>query len=115
MKAGFSPRTSLRTKLAVAALAVAAMAGLGAPVQADEKYPGGVIALITHSSPGGGSDVFLREMIPYLTPYIGGTVIVQNIQGGSGAKAVATTAAAPADGLMFYATTPTYIDRKSVV
>jgi len=109
MRAGFSLPMSMRSGLAGAALAAAVVGALGTSAQAQDKYPSGVIALITHSSPGGGSDVFLREMLPYLTPYVGGTLIVQNVQGGSGAKAVATTAAAPPDGLMFYATTPTYI------
>jgi tripartite-type tricarboxylate transporter receptor subunit TctC len=68
-----------------------------------------VVRLVTHSSPGGGSDVFLREMIPHLTRIMGGTFIVENIQGGSGAKAMATVASAGADGTLFYATTPTFI------
>ena len=57
-----------------------------------------VIALVTHSSPGGGSDVFLREMVPHLTRIMGGTFIVENVQGGSGAKAMATLARAKPDG-----------------
>jgi len=68
-----------------------------------------VVALVTHSSPGGGSDVFLREMIPHLTRVMGGTFIVQNIQGGSGAKAMAQVASARPDGTLVYATTPTFI------
>jgi len=68
-----------------------------------------VVTLVTHSSPGGGSDVFLREMIPHLTRVMGGTFIVQNIQGGSGAKAMATVAAGRPDGTLVYATTPTFI------
>lgn len=69
----------------------------------------GVVTLVTHSSPGGGSDVFLREMIPHLSRIMGVTFIVQNIQGGSGAKAMATVAKAKPDGRLFYATTPTFI------
>ena len=68
-----------------------------------------VVTLITHSSPGGGSDVFLREMIPHLSRVMGGTFIVDNIQGGSGAKAMATVAQADPAGLVLYATTPTFI------
>jgi tripartite-type tricarboxylate transporter receptor subunit TctC len=68
-----------------------------------------VVTLVTHSSPGGGSDVFLREMIPHLTRVMGGTFIVQNIQGGSGAKAMAAVANARPDGTLVYATTPTFI------
>ncbi|MCK0206640.1 tripartite tricarboxylate transporter substrate binding protein [Starkeya koreensis] len=72
-------------------------------------YPQKVVTLVTHSSPGGGSDVFLRELSKYLGKYIAATFVVENVQGGSGAKAVARVAAAPADGSVFYATTPTYI------
>ncbi len=68
-----------------------------------------VVTLVTHSSPGGGSDVFLREMIPHLTRVMEGTFIVQNIQGGSGAKAMAAVASARSDGTLVYATTPTFI------
>lgn len=72
-------------------------------------YPHKVVTLVTHSSPGGGSDVFLREMSKYLSKYIGATFIIENVQGGSGAKAIARVASAPANGSVFYATTPTYI------
>ena len=72
-------------------------------------YPQKVVTLVTHSSPGGGSDVFLRELSKYLGKYVDATFIVENVQGGSGAKAVARTASAPPDGSVFYATTPTYV------
>lgn len=87
----------------LAALAGAAACGTGGPESRR------VVTLVTHSSPGGGSDVFLREMIPHLTRVMGGTFIVQNIQGGSGAKAMASVAGAPPDGTLVYATTPTFI------
>ena len=68
-----------------------------------------VVRLVTHSSPGGGSDVFLREMAPHLSKIMGATFVVENLQGGSGAKAMAAIAGAKPDGGMFYATTPTFI------
>ena len=71
--------------------------------------PGRTVTLITHSSPGGGSDVFLREMVPHLSRIMGGTFVVQNLQGGSGARAIAALAGATPDGRTLYATTPTYI------
>ena len=67
------------------------------------------MTLVTHSSPGGGSDVFLREMVPHLSRIMGVTFVVDNLQGGSGARAMATLARAKPDGGMFYATTPTFI------
>ena len=90
------------------AVAAAVMAGGLTAAQAQE-YPVDTVTLVTHSSPGGGSDVFLRELSRYLSPYLGANVIVENVSGGSGAKAMAQLAQAPADGSMFYATTPTFI------
>lgn len=72
-------------------------------------YPHKVVTLITHSSPGGGSDVFLREMSKHLGRYIDATFVVENVQGGSGARAISRLATAKPDGSVFYATTPTYI------
>ena len=68
-----------------------------------------VVTLVTHSSPGGGSDVFLRSMAPHLSRIMNTTMIVENVEGGSGAKAMATLARAKPDGAEFYATTPTFI------
>src|ERR1051325_11048856 len=68
-----------------------------------------VVALVTHSSPGGGSDVFLRTMAPHLSRILHKTIVVENMQGGSGARAMAALAVAKPDGGMFYATTPTFI------
>ena len=89
--------------------AIAASACVAACGAAGTESSRRVVTLVTHSSPGGGSDVFLREMIPHLTRIMGGTFIVQNVQGGSGAKAMAAVASAPPDGSLFYATTPTFI------
>jgi putative tricarboxylic transport membrane protein len=72
-------------------------------------YPHRVVTLITHSSPGGGSDVFLREMTKHLGKYINATFVVENVQGGSGARAMSKLATSKPDGSVFYATTPTYI------
>ena len=92
------------------AAALAALALLAAPqADAQQKYPISTVALITHSSPGGGSDVFLREMIKHLQPAMGVNFAVENVSGGSCAKAMAKLAQSPADGSIFYATTPTYI------
>lgn len=91
--------------LAIGAAATLAFAG---PVQA-QSYPVDTVTLITHSSPGGGSDVFLRELSRFLGPILGATVVVENVTGGSGATAMANLAQSPADGSRLYATTPTFI------
>ena len=73
------------------------------------SYPQRSVTLVTHSSPGGGSDVFLRALAKHLGPKMGVHLVVENVSGGSGARAVSRVAQAPADGSVLYATTPTYI------
>jgi tripartite-type tricarboxylate transporter receptor subunit TctC len=90
--------------------ASAAAAGLTRPAfAAPAKYPHRNVSMITHSSPGGGSDVFLREMSKFLGRYIDATFVVENVSGGSGARAISRLATSKPDGSVFYATTPTYI------
>ena len=76
---------------------------------AQTRYPHDVVTLVTHSSPGGGSDVFLRDLAGYLGDAMNTSFVVMNVRGGSGARAMARLANSPADGSIFYATTPTYI------
>ncbi len=96
----------MRKMIALAALAVLLAAN---PLAAQTKYPISPVTLVTHSSPGGGSDVFLRELIRHLTPAMGVNFSIDNVRGGSGAAAVAKVAKSPPNGGMLYATTPTYI------
>ena len=72
-------------------------------------YPVSRVTLVTHSSPGGGTDVFLRDLSKHLNGIIKTNFAVENIRGGSGATAVAHVAKGAADGSIFYGTTPTYI------
>ncbi len=67
------------------------------------------VTLVTHSSPGGGTDLFLRELSQHLGPLMKTSFAVENVRGGSGATAVAQVAAGKPDGSIFYGTTPTYI------
>jgi putative tricarboxylic transport membrane protein len=91
-----------------AAFALAALSA-GSALAQPAAYPHKVVTLVTHSSPGGGSDVFLREMVKHLGKYINATFIVENVSGGSGARAMSKLATSKPDGSVFYATTPTYI------
>ena len=88
------------------AVVIAALA-TGVSCDATNRTP--VVTLVTHSSPGGGSDVFLRSMAPHLSRILHETLIVENVEGGSGARAMAQLARAKPDGSEFYATTPTFI------
>ena len=97
------------SKLAIIASAVAGLAVASANAQ-DINYPVDTVTLVTHSSPGGGTDVYLREMIQFLAPVLGAELAVENVRGGSGAKAIAKVANSPADGSVFYGSTPSYIN-----
>jgi len=72
-------------------------------------YPHRIVTIVTHSSPGGGSDVFVRELVRHLRDHIDATFVVENVAGGSGARAVARVAMAEPDGSVLYVTTPTYV------
>lgn len=98
-------RSLVRCLLAVGLL----LTGLVSGAAAQTAYPVSTVTLVTHSSPGGGSDVFLRQMAKALGPAMGVTFVVENVRGGSSARAVAKVAQSPPDGSVFYATTPTYI------
>ena len=97
-----------RELLFTAGLTLASGFPLTASAQAID-YPVGRVTLATHSSPGGGTDVFLRDLTKHLSGILKTNFAVENIRGGSGATAVAAVAKAPPDGSMFYGTTPTYI------
>ena len=99
-------KSKLRKILLCAGFAAAA---LSMPALA-QQYPHKNVKLVTHSSPGGGTDVFLRELIKHLAPIMGVTFAVENVRGGGGAKAMAHLANSPADGSIFYGTTPSYIN-----
>lgn len=89
-----------------ALLAVAA----AAPAVAQDKYTADPVTLVTLSSPGGGTDVFLREVIRHLGPIMGKTFIVVNTTGGGGAKAMAQVGQSAKDGSMLLGTTGTLIN-----
>jgi putative tricarboxylic transport membrane protein len=98
-----------RALLAAPSLLMATGRASAQGAAASFRYPVNPVTLVTHSSPGGGSDVFLRELTKHLAPVMNTSFAVENIRGGSGAQAIARVARSRPDGGMFYATTPTYI------
>lgn len=82
----------------------------GVSVASAQEYPFDTVTLVTHSSAGGGTDVFLREMVGFLGKAMGTTFVVENVTGGSGANAMVKLGTSPADGSIFYGTTPTFIN-----
>lgn len=95
----------IRALLGAAALAT--MTAGATPALAE--YPVETVRLITHSSPGGGMDVFLREIGKHLGPIMGVNFVVENVTGSGGAAAMAEVANGAKDGSVFYGATPTHI------
>ena len=96
-------------RMLAAGVALAALGAISATAAGAQNYPVKTVTLITHSSPGAGGDIFLRDRARVLAPALGTNIVVETISGGSGATAVARVANAPADGSVFYGTTPTFI------
>ena len=80
-----------------------------ASTSAPAPYPVSRVTMVTHSSPGGGTDVFLRNLNKHLAGVLKTNLAVENVRGGSGATAVANVAKGAPNGSIFYGTTPTYI------
>ena len=98
----------MKAKNQLATLGVVFFAASAAQAQPAD-YPVSRVTLVTHSSPGGGTDVFLRDLSKQLATVMKTSFAVENIRGGSGATAVAAVAKGAPDGSIFYGTTPTYI------
>jgi putative tricarboxylic transport membrane protein len=92
-------------------LAAASLAVPGTKARAQDKidYPVDTVTLVTDSNPGGGTDVYFREMIKYLGPMMDVNFVVKNNSAGGGASALAEAATGPADGSVLYGVTPSYI------
>lgn len=110
LKFPFSVAAGIGGRCAAAgSLAFLAAAALAQDAPEPARYPHDVVTLITHSSPGGGSDVFLRELARQLEPLMGVNFVIEHVRGGGGARAMARVANAPADGSVFYAATPSFV------
>ena len=66
------------------------------------SYPHKTVTLITSSGPGGGGDVFLRNLAKYLGPRWGINFVVENVPGSGGANAMRRIVEGPNDGSVFY-------------
>lgn len=105
----------LNCRIALSAGATAVIVTLGAPSWAApaEGYPDvgtKVIKLVTHSGPGAGGDLFWREIAKHLAPKLGISMVVENVTGASGAKAIAFTSSQAPDGTILYAATPSTVN-----
>lgn len=99
----------MRTATAVTAAVLGAALAVTPLASAQDKYPSKAIVFVTHSSPGAGGDLFLRQLGKYLEPSLGVPIVVENVRGGASAKAVSYVATAKPDGYTIYGSTPTML------
>jgi len=91
-----SPRRR-RVVVSLAAGALAAFAGRGAPAQ--PGWPGKVVRMVVPFTPGTGMDILARTLSPHLQAAWGQGVVVDNRPGASGNLGAAAVAKAAPDGL----------------
>ena len=91
------------------AAAAPAAAPTTAPAASAVKWPTRNVTFVTHTSPGGGGDLFNRAMAKAAEKPWGVAVGVENRTGGSGANAFIATRDAKPDGYTLMGQTPTLI------
>jgi tripartite-type tricarboxylate transporter receptor subunit TctC len=98
--------------LKMAAVAPFVALALSGPASAQDKiaYPSKTSTMIMQSSPGSGGDLFLREVANTANRFIDAKFAVENVTGGSGAKAMALAGKSPGDGSMLMGVSPTYVN-----
>lgn len=90
--------------LVLAALLVATAGAVG-----QGTYPTKAITLVTHSSPGAGGDIFLRNLAKNLEGIVPVPIVIENRRGGASATAVSFVATSATDGYVMYGSTPTLL------
>ena len=104
--------TSFATRSAVPLALFGALLIAAAPVAAQEPasfYKGKTVRIVVGFTPGGGYDVYARQLARHYARYIPGnpTVVVQNMPGAASLKSVQYLAAgAPADGTLLVTFNP---------
>lgn len=75
-----------------------------------QEWPPAEVEVMTHSSPGGGGDRFIRNLVQTLEQNFDVDAVANNRVGGSGAVAATYLATqAPTDGTLIQAVTPTQL------
>lgn len=103
-------RRIIATATAICAVSIFAIPAARADKAAD-FYKGKTVTILVGFSPGGGSDVFARAFAPYFSKAIPGhpTVIVQNMPGAGGIKALnALYNTPPQNGTRVMLTSPSH-------
>lgn len=92
----------LRALAAPAAAAMAALMFATAPALAQDEaafFKGKTIRFIVTFGPGGGYDIYARQLAPHFSKRLVASVVVENQPGAGGLSALSTFAVAAADGL----------------
>ncbi|MCI7624620.1 MAG: tripartite tricarboxylate transporter substrate binding protein, partial [Clostridiales bacterium] len=70
-----------------------------APAESTGWAPDGPVTMIVSYKAGNGTDVTARVLAQYAEKYIGQTVVIENVDGGSGSLGWSQLAAADPDGM----------------
>jgi tripartite-type tricarboxylate transporter receptor subunit TctC len=93
---------------------IAAIAGLAAgvasaPLPAQDSFPSRAIDIVTHASPGGGTDTTARSLLRGARAALGQNMAVVPRTGGGGVVAMNYVNSRPRDGHTVLAITPTHL------
>ena len=102
-------RESLFSRVVLGGLALLALLAACTDGTEQASYPSKAIVFVSHSTPGGGGDMFLRELTKYLQATVPVPMVVENRSGGGSAMAVSYVATRRPDGYYLYGTTPTML------
>jgi tripartite-type tricarboxylate transporter receptor subunit TctC len=102
---GFRFRRALAGLGAVAVLGLTLQPAFAADSDARAFYRGKQVRFITFGGPGGGYDIFMRTMIPYLEKRLGAKMLPVNEPGAGGLLAMNRASTAAPDGLTVLLTT----------
>ncbi|MBW2066034.1 MAG: hypothetical protein JRJ03_14035, partial [Deltaproteobacteria bacterium] len=64
----------------------------------EKKFPAGPVTIINPLRPGGGTDIELRNLTPYVQKYLGVPVVVKSMPGGATTIGASAAARAKPDG-----------------
>lgn len=85
--------------LFIAAMLVTGVLSYGSPNSADARqFPARPIVVINPYEPGGGTDIELRDLAPYLQKYLGQPIIIKTMPGAGTTLATSATARSKPDG-----------------
>ena len=85
-------------KWIIVALMIGFVFGLCPWVTAADTFPSRAVTIINPMRPGGGTDIELRNLAPYFQKYLGKSVVIKPMTGGSTTIAVTSAEQAKPDG-----------------